>query len=139
MHQRVTASNLDNPEHLLPLRADQAVVLVVDDDPMVRKIVRLVLEDEGYFILSAADGQEALLLSRKFPGTIHLALSDVTMPNMDGLQLSDRLGEERPATKVLLMSGQQVELPVGQPFLRKPFTLDVLKKRVREILPSGVG
>jgi CheY-like chemotaxis protein len=129
---------MDNPEHLLPLRADQAVILLVDDEPMIRNIARIVLEGEGYFTLSAADGQEALLLSRKFPGTIHLVLSDVTMPKMDGLELRDRLGQERRATRVLLMSGLQVELPAEQPFLQKPFTLDVLRERVREML-SNVG
>jgi DNA-binding NtrC family response regulator len=125
---------MDNPEHLQLLRADQTVVLIVDDDPMIRNITRIALEGEGHFILSAADGQEALLQSRKFTGTIHLVLSDVTMPNMNGLQLRDRLGQERPATKVLLMSGQQVDLPVEQPFLWKPFGLDGLRERVRQAL-----
>jgi DNA-binding response OmpR family regulator len=61
------------------------------------------------------------------------------MPKLNGLQLRERLREERPATRVLLMSGKQVELPVKQVFLRKPFGLDMLKERVREMLPSGVG
>jgi CheY-like chemotaxis protein len=139
MHQRLTASKMNNPEHLLPLRSDQTVVLVVDDEPMIRNIARIVLEGEGYFTLSAADGEEALLLSRKFTGTIHLVLSDVTMPNMDGLQLRDSLGQERPATKVLLMSGQQIELPVEQAFLQKPFDIDVLRERVREMVLSSFG
>jgi CheY-like chemotaxis protein len=125
---------MDNPEHLLPLRPDQAVVLIVDDDPMIRNITRIVLEAEGYFILSAADGEEALLLSRKFPGAIHLVLSDVTMPNMNGLQLRDRLRQERASTRLLLMSGEQVDLPAEQPFLWKPFRLDALRERVREML-----
>jgi CheY-like chemotaxis protein len=129
---------MNKPAHLLPPDANQVVILLVDDEPMIRNIARIVLEGEGYFTLSAADGEEALLLSRKFPGTIHLVLSDVSMPNMDGLQLRDRLGQERRATRVLLMSGQLVELPVEQPFLQKPFDLDVLKKRVREML-SSVG
>jgi DNA-binding response OmpR family regulator len=125
---------MDNPEHLVPLRAGQAVVLIVDDDPMIRNITRIVLEDEGYFILSADDGEEALLLSRRFPGAIHLVLSDMTMPKLNGLQLRDRLGQERAATRLLLMSGEQVDLPVEQPFLQKPFGMGVLRERVREML-----
>jgi YesN/AraC family two-component response regulator len=71
--------------------------------------------------LCAADGQEALQLSRAFPHKIHLVLSDVEMPKVNGLQLREKLLEERPGTKMLLMSGRQVELSVEQPFLRKPF------------------
>jgi CheY-like chemotaxis protein len=124
---------MNKPEQLLPSRANQTVILLVEDETLIRNTARMVLEREGYSILTAADGEEALLLSRSFPGKIHLLLSDVTMPRMDGLQLREKLLEERPATKALLMSAQ-VEKPLKQGFLRKPFTLDVLRKRVREML-----
>jgi two-component system, cell cycle sensor histidine kinase and response regulator CckA len=127
---------MQNPDHLLPLKPGQPVILLVDDEPMILNLARIVLEDEGYFILTAGDGEEALFLSRTFPGTIHLLLSDVKMPKMDGLQLTEQLAGERPATKVLLMSGQ-VDSAVGQILLRKPFGPEVLKQRVRHTLHSG--
>ena len=139
---------MDNPEHLLPSRVNQLVILVADDEPMIRNIARIVLEREGYFILTAGDGEEALLLSRAYPGTIHLFLTDVEMPKLDGFQLRERLREERPDTKELLMSGQ-VHLAGEKAFLPKPFGPDILKERVHHrgiafILPRispecGVG
>jgi CheY-like chemotaxis protein len=124
---------MNKPEHLLPLRANQKVILVVDDEPLVPNVARIVLERDGYVILTAADGEEALNLSRTFPGTIHLLLTDVQMPKMGGLQLRDRLRKERPETKALLMSAQ-VDVPRGQALLRKPFGLYALREQVREIL-----
>jgi DNA-binding response OmpR family regulator len=129
---------MNKPERLLPLDANQNVILLVEDEPLLRNSVRIVLEREGYFILCAGDAEEALYLSRTFPGTIHLLLSDVEMPGMDGLQLREKLLEERPATRVLLMSGRQVELPAEQAFLWKPFTLAELKGGMRQVLaPLG--
>jgi CheY-like chemotaxis protein len=128
---------MNKPEHLLPLRVNQTVILLVEDEILIRNVARIVLEREGYFVLTAADGEEGLHLSRTFPGKIHLLLSDVKMPGMDGLQLREKLLGERPATKALLMSAR-VKMPLKQGFLRKPFTLDVLRKRVREMLtPLG--
>ena len=92
-------------ENSRPSRPDQTVILVVDDEVMIRNITRVVLEQEGYFILAARDGEEALRLSEKFPGAIHAVLSDVMMPTIDGLQLRERILTERPGIKVLLMSG----------------------------------
>jgi len=124
---------MDHSEHLLPSGADRLVILLVDDEPTIRDITRMVLEGEGYFILNAADGEEALLLSRTFPGTIHLLLTDVDMPGLTGLQLIEQLREERPATRVLLMSGR-VDIAAEQAFLPKPFGPDAVKARVREML-----
>jgi DNA-binding response OmpR family regulator len=123
---------VDNPEHLLPSRVNQLVILVADDEPIIRNIARIVLEREGYFILTAGDGEEALLLSRVYPGTIHLFLTDVGMPKLDGLQLRERLREERPAAGIVLMSGR-IDMDAEQG-LRKPFGPDVLKERVRLML-----
>jgi CheY-like chemotaxis protein len=128
---------MDNSEYVSP-HPGQTVILVVDDEPLIVDLAKIVLEAEGYFILSANDGEEALVLCRKFPGTLHLLVSDVKMPNMDGLQLIEKLREERPGTKVLLMSGH-VGSVVGHAILRKPFGPDVLKERVREMLLSGFG
>jgi DNA-binding response OmpR family regulator len=125
--------DVDHSEYLLRSCADRLVILVVDDAPAIRNMVRIALEEEGYFVLSAADGEEALLLSRTFPGAIHLLLTDVEMPRLNGLQLRERLREERPATKVLLMSGQ-VDVAAAEALLPKPFGPDAVKARVRQML-----
>jgi CheY-like chemotaxis protein len=130
--------DMDNSERLFPSRVNQLVILIVDDEPVVVDLVRIALEDEGYFLLAAADGEEALVLSRTFPGAIHLLLTDVQMPNLGGLQLRERFREERPATRVLLMSGQ-AHMAAEQAFLPKPFSPAVLKERVRQMLYNKAG
>src|SRR5690349_5263249 len=97
---------MDKPEHLCPAFPDQPVVLLAEDDVMVRNVARRVLEAEGYCILTAAHGEEALKISEKYPGPIHLLLSDVRMPVMDGLRLKEQVVTRRPEIKVLLMSGE---------------------------------
>jgi CheY-like chemotaxis protein len=96
------------------------------------------LEAEGYFILTAHDGEEALHISREFPGTIHGVLSDVRMPKMDGMEFRERILVERPGIPILLMSGYvDAVLPADVPFLTKPFDPAALRDRVRELLASA--
>src|SRR5579872_1548509 len=114
------------------------VILVADDEPLVRNLVTLLMQDEGYFVLSAADGHEGLELSRKYPGKIDLLITDVDMPRMNGTNLCGHLMEERPGIKVLVMSGADITEIVSYnanlPFLPKPFDGQTLKARVRHIL-----
>ena len=114
------------------------VVLVAEDDVLVRNLVNTVLIRAGYAVLLAADGEEALDLSRRYNGDIHLLLSDVMMPRMDGLELVARLREERPTVPALLVSGKlSSELIEGNcdfDFLRKPFVPDQLRSKLEEIL-----
>ena len=119
----------------LPLSySDQTVILLADDEMLIRNVACRVLQSAGYFVLAANDGEEALNISRHYPGTIHALLSDVNMPNLDGLELREQILIERPGTKVLLMSGQ-IESPVESiPFLRKPFGCSVLKERMYQLL-----
>jgi len=113
---------------------DQPVILLVDDEASIVLAMRLVLERDGWFVLSAEDGAEGLELSRRFRGSIDAALLDIVMPGMDGLTLREHLTRERPATKVVLMSAQ-VSSPVKDcPFLRKPFAIGVLKQRLRQLV-----
>jgi CheY-like chemotaxis protein len=129
---------VEDPEHLRPARPDQTVILVVDDEVMLRNIARITLEAEGYFILTAHDGEEALHISREFPGTIHGVLSDVRMPKMDGMEFRERILVERPGIPILLMSGYvDAVLPADVPFLTKPFDPAALRDRVRELLASA--
>ena len=102
-------------------------------------LLRITLEADGYFILAAHDGEEALHISRKFPGAIHAVLSDVMMPKMDGLQLRERILTERPGIQVLLMSGQIDSVPPNVPLLPKPFGPAVLKDRIRQLLAPAAS
>jgi two-component system, cell cycle sensor histidine kinase and response regulator CckA len=112
-----------------------AVVLLVDDHSAVRGLIRLALENRGYTVLSATDGQQALELAQQFEGPIHLLLSDIDMPHLDGIQLAKHIQEQRPETKLLYMSGSAdfKDLPV----LRKPFALEALERAVTEILDDA--
>jgi DNA-binding NtrC family response regulator len=125
---------MNDPNNLAPKSPDETVILIAEDEAGVRNIVRIILESAGYFVLTGDDGEEALLISRKFPRTIHALLSDVKMPKMDGWALRDAILQERPDIKVLLMSGQ-VDGPAEDiPFLQKPFAPGQLIQRMRQLL-----
>ena len=120
-----------------PSTMEKPVILVAEDDGHVRDLIRQILETEGYAVLTAADGEQALQVSRTFPTTIHLLLSDVLMPKLGGMELCEQILRERPALKVLLMSGTVVELPrEGVAFLRKPFRAEILRHHVRRLLTA---
>jgi DNA-binding response OmpR family regulator len=109
---------------------------------MIRNLVTLLMQEDGYYVLSAADGHEGLELSRKYPGVIDLLITDMVMPRMNGTDLWGHLKEERPGIKVLVMSGADISEIVSQnanmPFLPKPFDGQTLRARVREILAAPV-
>ena len=122
--------------------ADQSVILVADDEALTRNLVTLLMQQDGYFVLSAADGHEGLDLSRQYPGTIDLVITDVQMPRLNGTDLCAHLLEERPGIKVLVMSSADMKEIVSQnanlPFLPKPFDGKTLKARVRSILAAPI-
>jgi DNA-binding response OmpR family regulator len=124
------------------LGAHQPVILVADDEALLRNVVTLLLQHDGYFVLSAADGHEGLELSRKYPGAIDLLITDMEMPRMNGTDLCGHLMEERPGIKVLVMSGKDISEIIRQnanmPFLPKPFDGGTLKAKVRAILAAPV-
>lgn len=120
-------------------------ILVAEDEPLVRELIREVLERKGYTILEASDGREALDMARRHPGPIHLLLTDVVMPQMSGPELVKQLCCERPETKVLFMSGYSSRaggllnlLESSAVFLAKPFTPEALSNRVRQLLDGSV-
>ena len=131
--------SVDLPD-LRSLGVYQPVILVADDEALIRNLVTLLLQHDGYFVLSAADGHEGLELSRKYPGPIDLVITDVQMPRLNGTDLCAHLIQERPGIKVLVMSGADVSEIVSQnanmPFLPKPFDGETLKARVRAILAT---
>jgi GAF domain-containing protein len=118
-------------------------VLVVEDEEGVRTLVRDILEQSGYTVLEASHGAQAIETSERHPGPIHLFLTDVVMPEMNGRELVQRLGVLRPASKVLFMSGYTANAVVHRgalesetEFLQKPFTAATLTRKVREILDT---
>jgi CheY-like chemotaxis protein len=117
------------------------VILVVDDDPGVREIAARVLERAGYVVLQAAEGAEALQVARAHAGPLHLLLTDVVMPGMNGRELGKRMSEERPETRLLYMSAYTEDEVIlrgvrvaEMSFLAKPFSLDGLESAVRNAL-----
>jgi PAS domain S-box-containing protein len=118
-------------------------ILLVEDEANLRYLARQFLEKQGYRVIEAADGDVALQVAVAHEGMIHLLLTDVIMPGMNGRELAQRIGEIRPNTNVLYMSGytenvigKNGTLDAGVRLLQKPFTLRELKNRVREVLDS---
>ena len=113
-------------------------ILVVDDEEVVRTVVRDMLESDGYSILDTGDPRDALRIACEQP--IHLLLSDVVMPVMKGPELATKVLAARPSTKVLLMSAypiSDVAVPEESAFLSKPFSIQVLNDKVRQVLEDS--
>jgi PAS domain S-box-containing protein len=119
-------------------------ILVVEDEEEVRKLAVRILQRQGYTVLDAPDGDGALVICGERKDPIHLILTDVVMPGMSGRQLADRLGSFHPEMKVLYMSGYTDNaithhgvLEKGMNYIQKPFTVDGLIRKVREVLDKG--
>ena len=95
------------------------------------------LEKGGYTVHAFTNPTEALRQMREFMGNIHLLLTDVTMPEMDGITLARHLLAERPSTRVLLMSGYSDVQPSGLPLLKKPFSREHLLEEVERVLAGA--
>lgn len=132
-----------SPAHSRKVTGEPETILLVEDDEMVRSLSCEVLRQNGYEVLEAANGGEALLICEQQSKPIHLLVTDVVMPRMNGRYLAERLIAMRPEMKVLLVSGyidtvlvHQEILGLGISFLQKPFTPSELAKTVRETLDS---
>jgi PAS domain S-box-containing protein len=122
-------------------RRGTETVLLVEDAAAVRSVIHEALARQGYTVLDAPNGVEALQIAASHPGPIHLLLTDVVMPGLSGRQLSDALAAVRPDTRVLYTSGYTDDAVVrhgvlesGIAYLQKPFTVDGLARKVREVL-----
>ncbi|HZR55433.1 MAG TPA: ATP-binding protein [Terriglobales bacterium] len=122
---------------------ERETILLVEDEGNLRYLARQFLEQQGYMVLEAGDGDSALQLSSSHKGPIHLLLTDVVMPGMNGRDLATQVSRARPGIKVLYMSGYTENaighngtLDLGIVLLQKPFTLPDLKTKVREMLDT---
>jgi CheY-like chemotaxis protein len=118
-------------------------ILLVEDDAGIRRLVRQVLAERGYWVLEAIDGKHAIQISEQNTVPIHLLVTDLVMPEMSGRDLAEHLKPSRPNMKVIFMSGytdkaivHRGELDPGTAFLQKPFTPDALARKVREVLDA---
>ena len=122
-------------------RTDEQVILVVDDEDGVRSVICRGLRQKGYRVLEAPDGLTAVALAERFRGQIHLLLSDVVMPGMQGKQVAEQILAARPATKILFMTGHSQGMLGTRGLLgdatrvmHKPFRQTELIRRVQELL-----
>ncbi|MBZ5591323.1 MAG: response regulator [Acidobacteriia bacterium] len=133
-------------EDTAPLPVGTETILIAEDEDRVRSLAAAVLAQQGYNVIEACDGQEALAKAREHGSEIHLLLTDIVMPKLSGMDLADQLRRDRPGIQVLLSSGytgdtvmQQGGLDAATPFLQKPFTVRTLALKVREVLDVAAG
>lgn len=119
-------------------------ILLVEDDQGVRAVAAEMLRSQGYAVIEARSGADALRLLGESPPPIHLLLTDMVMPGMNGRALVEAVLRDRPGMRVLLMSGYAEEAsgspqspPRNLPLLQKPFTVNSLAAKVREVLDAG--
>jgi hypothetical protein len=128
------------PTSSAPLRGTETILLA-EDDTGVRNLAAGILRNQGYKVIEACNGREALLVVEQSPEPIQLLVSDVVMPQMGGRQLVEQVLLLQPALKVLYLSGYTDDaivhhgvLDSGTPFLHKPFSVEGLSQKVREVL-----
>jgi PAS domain S-box-containing protein len=141
--ERVEPAQVVVPEEPAFTEPGTETILLAEDEANLRYLARQFLEKQGYRVIEAADGAIAMQIAVAHEGIIHLLLTDVIMPGMNGRELAQRISEIRPNTKVLYMSGYTENvighngtLDADVRLLQKPFTLRDLKNTVREVLDS---
>jgi PAS domain S-box-containing protein len=116
-------------------------ILLVEDEPMILDMITILLELKGYIVLATAIPGEAMAMAEKYPGKIHLLITDVIMPEMNGAELAGRLVSRYPDIRILYISGytaeiiaQQGIIDVGVNYIQKPFSMEEFTLKVREVL-----
>lgn len=127
----------------MPTSAAASTALVVDDVPEIRSLLSEVLTSAGYSVLVACDAVQARDICTQHPGPIHLLVTDVLMPGMNGPALAAHALSVRPQIRVLYISAydqgllmDRLNLDEGIPFLLKPFSADELLRKVRDVLEA---
>ena len=130
--------------HLAPRPQRSVTILIVEDDDNLRHILHRALEGNGFFVIPAADGAEALRLCQQHDGTIDVMVSDIVMPRLNGLQLAEQVRAAHPAMKFLFITGFADEFPelrelikIGATILEKPFLPSELLRKVEDTLNQG--
>jgi PAS domain S-box-containing protein len=138
----VAESGSANPDSDL-VAAPVGTILIAEDEQSVRNLIRNTLQPDGYTLLEAKDGEEAIKVSREHAGAIDLLLTDIVMPGIGGRSLAREISRQRPDIAILYMSGYAGNTGKGEPafdpgaiVLTKPFTRIDLRKRVSEALDS---
>jgi len=129
-------------DELVEISGGMETILLVEDEPSVRKMIFRTLSEKGYRVMEASNGEEALrLIEERNTGEIHLVIADVIMPRMGGRDLIERVKRYFPGLKVLYISGytdnsivNHCMLPPGRNFLQKPFSTAALIHKVRQVL-----
>jgi len=138
-----------SPRERTPLEAARPrgteTILLVEDDEQVRESTRRMLASLGYHVIVAEGGARAFALMHRHQGELHLLITDVVMPKLSGRKVVEELRQRRPGLKALYLSGYTDEaivrngvLEAGIPFLQKPFSVDALARKVREVLDTQV-
>jgi signal transduction histidine kinase/CheY-like chemotaxis protein len=142
VHTPIEAAEIESVPQLAPHGAE--TILLVEDETVVRDLVRQVLQATGYVVLEAANGEQALQLSTAHQSPIQLLLADVVLPGLSGPEVAEQLASTRPEIQVIYMSGyaqntiKRYRIPQGQHlFLQKPFTPATLLANVREVLDAS--
>jgi two-component system cell cycle sensor histidine kinase/response regulator CckA len=124
-----------------PAARGHETILLVEDEPMILDITKTMLERQGYTVMAAATPGEAIRLAREHAGEIHLLMTDVVMPEMNGRDLAKNLLSLYPNLKRLFMSGYTADviahhgvLDEGVQFIQKPFSVQALAAKVRDVL-----
>ncbi|HEV3512519.1 MAG TPA: ATP-binding protein [Candidatus Sulfotelmatobacter sp.] len=140
----VAAAQPAESRQLQKVEPGTETILLVEDEANLRYLARQYLEKQGYKVIEAADGAVAMQIAVAHEAVIHLLLTDVIMPGMNGRELAQRVSEIRPNVKVLYMSGYTENvighngtLDAGVSLLQKPFNLRDLKSKVREVLDTA--
>ncbi len=138
------AAQVATPVEIHKVEPGTETILLVEDEANLRYLARLFLEKQGYKVIEAADGAVAMQIAVAHEAVIHLLLTDVIMPGMNGRELAQRISEIRPNVKILYMSGYTENvighngmLDAGVRLLQKPFNLRDLKSKVREVLDAS--
>jgi len=124
-----------------PYAGGDETILLVEDDQAILKMTKMMLERVGYSVLSASKPDEAIEIANKYSGQIHLFITDVVMPEMNGRDLSKNILSIYPNLKTLFMSGYTANviahhgvLDEGVNFIQKPFSREQISVKVRELL-----
>jgi CheY-like chemotaxis protein len=137
----------EQPKAMQELKGGTETIMLVEDEPALRLLYRKILEDKGYTVVEAEDGERAIQVAERYSGTISLLLSDVSLPKLKGPVMAKILQQQRPELKVLFISGHSGDIlagpdkvvPAGTDFLQKPFRTDDLLRKLRQMLDSREG